>query len=225
MTFWLRGTHSDAPAGFAPVAGGAGWHVTHDQLNRSDLAAPYVPIVFPVGDDEEGTWLVALGPGHVLPLLGTEADALERSVRAAAGAWAWADTLVRHRRRHRSRNCCPRRRPTHGSRGTCCSSETPARLPPLVAARTAIVTTANVGASDLTILVDRHGATIHPLSRVVRPHLQSEDAARNIAELVAPALVTDPRSGTRAALTRVPSTGPTRPAPQRSSRVRSTSAC
>ncbi len=42
-------------------------------------------------------------------------------------------------------------------------------------------------ASDLTILVDRHGATIHPLSRVVRPHLQSDDAARHIAELMAPA--------------------------------------
>ncbi len=186
VTFWLRGTHTDAPAEFAPIAGGAGWHVTHDQLNRSDLVEPYVPIVFPIGDDGESTWLVALGPGQVLPLLGAEAGGLERSVRAAAGAWAWADTVVLTDDATDPELLSESVADPRLARHVLFFGD-PGALPPRVAARTAIVTTASVGASDLTILVDRHGATIHPLSRVVRPHLQSEDAARSIAELVAPA--------------------------------------
>jgi DNA-binding SARP family transcriptional activator len=186
VTFWLQGTHSEAPAGFAPVAGGAGWQVTHDELNRPDLAAPYVPIVFPVGDDEEGTWLVALGPNRVLPLLGPEAHALERSVRSVAGAWAWAETVVVTDDAADPELLSEAAADPRLARHVLFFGD-PGALAPRVAARTAIVTTANVSASDLTILVDRHGATIHPLSRVVRPHLQSADAARNIAELMAPA--------------------------------------
>ena len=40
-----------------------------------------------------------------------------------------------------------------------------------------MVTTAAVAASDLTVLVDRHGATLHPMGRVVRPHLHSAETA------------------------------------------------
>jgi hypothetical protein len=62
----------------------------------------------------------------------------------------------------------------------------PASLPPGASERTAVVTLAAVAASDLTILVDRRGATLHPLGRVLRPHLQSVETARRVQELLAP---------------------------------------
>ena len=187
VTFWLRGPHAEAPSGFASVGGGAGWQVTHDRLERSDLVTPYLPLLFPIGDDDEGTWLVALGPGQVLPLLGAEAHALERAVRTAAGAWSWADTVLVADDAGDSTLLSEAAADPQFARHVLFFGD-PGALPPHVAARTAIVTTtgASASASDLTILVDRHGATIHPLSRVVRPHLQSDDAARHIAELTAP---------------------------------------
>ena len=49
----------------------------------------------------------------------------------------------------------------------------------------AVVTTTSVAGSDLTILVDRQGATLHPMGRVVRPHLQSTGVAEALTELMA----------------------------------------
>ena len=43
-----------------------------------------------------------------------------------------------------------------------------------------------LAATDLTVLVDRRAATLHPMGAVVRPHLQSVETAEQIAELVAP---------------------------------------
>jgi DNA-binding SARP family transcriptional activator len=63
----------------------------------------------------------------------------------------------------------------------------PVRLPAERRSRVAVITTAGVPASDLSVLVDRHGATIHPLGRVVRPSLLSVARAGQIDELVRPA--------------------------------------
>ena len=65
----------------------------------------------------------------------------------------------------------------------------PGALRPDVARHIAVVTAAPVAATDLTVLVDRQAATLHPIGRVLRPHLQSAATAQLVAELVEP---TDP---------------------------------
>jgi DNA-binding SARP family transcriptional activator len=62
----------------------------------------------------------------------------------------------------------------------------PAALRPEAVGRCAVVTMEPVAASDLTVLVDRRAATLHPMGLVVRPHLQSSATAQHIAELIAP---------------------------------------
>ena len=53
------------PHGFVPLCGGTAWHVDHAAAPGTRTPRlPYVPIALPIGDDEEGTWLVALGPGR-----------------------------------------------------------------------------------------------------------------------------------------------------------------
>ena len=188
VTFAMTGEHGDAPDRFVSVAvdpalGGTAWRVGHEDLEglEPEASFPCAPIVFPVGDDEEGTWLVALGPGEVLPVLGESAPSLLRVARAAAASWAWSDLVLvtddpadpRFERRS----------------APALFFGDPRMLRPEVARHVAVVTTAAVAATDLTVLVDRQAATLHPAGRVLRPHLQSADTAELVAALVDP---TDP---------------------------------
>ncbi len=84
----------EPPHGFSPAKDGAAWHVSHDALEGHDPCFPHLPVLLPVGDDDEGTWLVPLEPGDVLPLLGEAAPALWRAARGAVGSWAWSETVL-----------------------------------------------------------------------------------------------------------------------------------
>ena len=185
VTFWLTEPRHDPPDGFSEAMNGAAWHVDHASLRDHDAFTPYVPLALPVGDDEDGTWLVALGPGDVLPLLGEEAPSLLRAVRAAAGAWAWSDMVLVTDDPDDPGLSLPGAADPRGTRQRLFFGD-PASLPPHVKEHSAVVTTATVAASNLTVLVDRHGATLHPMGRVVRPHLQSAEVAEALTELMAP---------------------------------------
>jgi len=186
VTFWLAEARRDAPDGFVVHLDGAAWHVDHGALREEDEFTPYVPLAFPVGDDDEGTWLVTLEPGAVLPVLGEAAPALLRSARVTAAAWAWSDMV------HVTDDPGdPELRRPLTAVGEQAMRQNlyfgdPASLPPEVVRHTAVVTRVTVAASDLTVLVDHLGATLHPIGRVVRPHLQSEETAGALAELLAP---------------------------------------
>jgi DNA-binding SARP family transcriptional activator len=193
VTFWFALPQADPPDGFVTVRGGAGWRADHGALDGREPFSPYLPIVLPVGDDDEGTWLVPLGPGDVLPLLGESAPSLWRSARTAVGSWAWSDTIL-----------MTEDPDDPGLRSEVAADPLVARsllyfgdpgsLPPGAAGRTAVVTLAPVAASDLTILVDRRGATLHPMGRVVRPHLQTSESARRVEELLVPRRSSNPKT-------------------------------
>ena len=180
VTFWLTTPHREAPAGFEPLEEGAAWHVDHAALGEQDSFTPYVPLALPVGDDAEGTWLVGLGPGDVLPILGEAAPSLLRALRASASAWAWSDMIAVS-----DDLAAPPSVSTAGRTKHHLFFGNPASVPPETARHGAVVTTAAVAASNLTILVDRQGATLHPMGRVLRPHLQSVEVAAALTELVA----------------------------------------
>jgi DNA-binding SARP family transcriptional activator len=191
VTFTFGESHpADPPEGFVRLEDGTGWHLSHDALTEHDPSSPYLPVVVPVGEDRDGTWLVPLQPGDVLPMLGEAAPALWRAARAAAGSWAWSDTILVTEDPHD-----PRLRVAAGAESFMAQrvlfGGDPAALTPAVAARSAVITMEPVAASDLTILADRRAATLHPMGLVVRPHLQSAETAQQLAELVAPALEGD----------------------------------
>jgi DNA-binding SARP family transcriptional activator len=187
VTFHMNGEHGDAPDGFvtvgSPADDGTAWRVGHEDLAGHEAAAsfPSAPIAFPVGDDDDGTWLVALGPGDVLPVLGESAPSLLRAARAAAESWAWSDLVLV--------TDDPADPGLERRAVPVLFVGDPGALPPGVARHIAVVTTSPVAATDLTVLVDRRGATLHPVGRVLRPHLQSAETAQLVAELVEP---TDP---------------------------------
>ena len=185
VTFWLAQPDLDAPGGFTAGAGGATWRVEHSRLDDVDAFYPYVPVALPVGDDEDGTWLVAVGPGDVLPVLGDAAPALCRAVRSALESWTWAD-MVTVADDPADPRLADRAAHDPVTSGHCVFFGNPDSLTAAQSRRAAVVTTATVAATDLTVLVDRLGATLHPLGRVLHPQLQSERTAEDIAELSAP---------------------------------------
>ena len=98
-----------------------------------------------------------------------------------AGSWAWSDLVVVTDDPGDPALSAPRRSTTPAL-----FFGDPAALAPDVARHVAVVTTAPVAASDLTVLVDRQAATLHPVGRVLRPDLQSAETDRLITELVTP---------------------------------------
>ena len=186
VTFWFTEAQADdPPLGFDRAEGGTAWHVGHGALEGLDPCFPLFPMVLPIGDDEAGTWLVPLEAGDVLPLLGEAAPDLWRAARGAAGSWAWSETvLITEDPDDPALLVESAAAPSIARHVLFCGD--PAALPASALARCAVVTMEAVTASNLSVLVDRHGATLHPMGRVVRPHLQSPEAAGHIAELIAP---------------------------------------
>lgn len=180
VTFHFVSPEARAPEPLRSVDGGLAWHVNHDALeNAIDPSDPYLPLAFPVGDDEEGTWLMAPGPGDVVPILGERAPDLQRAARLAVESWDWSDAVVVTDDRDDPRLVDP-------AMGHRLFLGRPDHLGVELAAHTAVLTTGTAGASDLTVLVDRYGASLHPVGRVVRPHLLSAATEEDVAELCAP---------------------------------------
>ena len=186
VTFCFTEAQADEPPqGFDRAEGGTAWHVGHGALEGVDPCFPFLPMVLPIGDDEEGTWLVPLEAGDVLPLLGEAAPDLWRAARGAAGSWAWSETvLITEDPDDPALLLESAAAPSIARHVLFCGD--PAALPAAALARCAVVTMEAVTASNLSVLVDRQAATLHPMGRVVRPHLQSPETAGHIAELIAP---------------------------------------
>ena len=188
VTFWLSPRDPDPPQGFVSVDDGQAWRVGHAELDQHPIGEalagpPAVPVAFPVGDVDGATWLVALGPGDVLPVLGESAHALWRGAWATLESWDWADTIVVVE----DADDPVLRAETSGDPAVArhvLFFGDPRTLPLALAPRVAVVTDSPVAATDLTLLVDRHGATLHPMGRVLRPHLLSDETAGAIAELL-----------------------------------------
>jgi len=139
-----------------PAMGAAGVH--------SGAGDPWIPSLVAVGDNDLGSWLVPVGAGAVLPVLGSGADELVDTLRLAAESWSWADRLTV------TDDAGSVGRSTGAAGEPVLYFGDPAGLTDEERARCGIVTTTPSAATDLTLVVDDRGLTVHPLGVLLRPH-------------------------------------------------------
>jgi hypothetical protein len=195
VDFWLAEPGQAAPERCTLSEDGSVWHVDHDAFPSPGAGRPFLPIAFPIGEDTSGTWLVPVGPGRCLPLVGEAAEDLRRAAVAAQEAWSWSDLVLVT---DDPRRAAAEVQSWSGSgAGAADAPEvlfvgSPDRLPDTVAQHVSVLAVGPGQASDVTVLVDQRAASIHPLGRTVRPHLMAAATSGLIAELVAAPEPTDP---------------------------------
>jgi DNA-binding SARP family transcriptional activator len=202
VDFWIAGPPRPAPAGFTIAEGGQAWRAAHHALAVSDSTRPMLPIVLPIGEDDRGTWLIPLGPGDCLPLMGEAAGELWRAARAVQESWSWSDTVLVT---EDPAAVAEEVRLQGGDARPVLFAGDPRSLPRSLAHAVSVLTLSPAPASDVTVLVDRLAASIHPLGRTVRPHLMTAATGERISRLVdipgpvaddRPALAEPPGPGT-----------------------------
>lgn len=181
------------PPGWQP-AGASGWRLPVGDRRAlvadAGDAAPLLPLLLPLGDDDRGTWLLPVAPGSCVAVLGGEAGPMLAALSLGAGSWSWAEqVLVTGDSMVAERASPPSPLPGPASRATTQPAVLfvgdPARLSPPARAHCAVLTAQPVTAADRTVLVDDRAATVHPLGLTIRPHLLDPARAPAVAELLA----------------------------------------
>jgi hypothetical protein len=187
---WLGAAATWAPRLWELAGDGRMWRLSSriepDTLRaRVRNAPPQHPLLVPVGDDETGTWLVVVGAGSCLPVIGDGADALVATMRLTAESWPWADHLAvtdDPAEVERLTGDDDRAIATAGGAGAGPMAQRPgspailfvgdpASLTPTGRSRCATVTTLPLPATDLTVAVGGEAVSIHPLGVTLRPHV------------------------------------------------------
>jgi DNA-binding SARP family transcriptional activator len=169
------------------------WHLSSGLDPAAVLAGarehePWLPLLVPIGENDEGTWLTPVGPGRCLPVLGSDAGAAVSAMRAAVESWSWAErVVVTDDPEVACREAAVPEAAVGGGGAPVLFVGDPGRLPEPARQRCGVVTTLPVVASDLTIVVDARAASVHPLGLTLRPHLLPAGRASSLAELCEPA--------------------------------------
>jgi LysM domain len=197
----LAGPVDWAPPGWQPRHGAWRLPAGTDPVLLAAASAghdPWLPVLVPVGENEDGTWLIPMAPGSCLPVLGSAAGPLVTAMRLAVESWSWSESLVssdnvtavEHATSHDSSTSAGGS-PTAGAGRSAAGHQPvlyvgdPSVLSPPARGRCAVLTTRPALATDLTVVVDNEAASIHPLGVTVRPQLLDESRCRAIEELVA----------------------------------------
>jgi DNA-binding SARP family transcriptional activator len=188
VDFWLMEPDQPAPDGFLLTANGKAWRADLDLAPTSETAAPYFLVAVPIGEDDEGTWLVPLLPGSCLQVLGAASESLLRAIRPVQEGWAWGHMVLVTTDPIAAADEVR----LHGGGGPGMEEcqviylGDPKSLPDGFAPLVSVVSTLPVSTSEVTVVVDHLGASIHPLGRTVRPHLLDSDTAAAIDDVTQP---------------------------------------
>jgi DNA-binding SARP family transcriptional activator len=183
---WLADATTWAPEGWELAPNGQRWRLScaldPETLHKAAATAqPWLPVALPVGDSEEGTWLVPVAPGSAVSVLGPEAKRMVSTMRRCAeGRSSLRASVVTHE---------PRRVREAMAAGTAQEGGVlfvgdPEDLTLDARHACGILTTRATRQSSVTVVVDERVATIHPLGVSTRPHLLTPEAGRAYDELL-----------------------------------------
>ena len=192
-----------------------------ERAHASPRAEPWCALLLPIGDDDRGTWLLPVGAGSRVAVVGPRAADLVRTMRAAVTTWSWHEEVVVTEDVNEVTDALGRAaRSSTGVRAV-----GPQVLfvgdPKALSARArgaCAVLSAGVADAETVVFVDDRAASAHPLGLTVRPPLLDASWKGAVDAL------TDPSNGDLAADRRdgqhgreePPSGGPAPASPARS---------
>lgn len=147
---------------------------------------PWCPVLLPLGEDTHGTWLLPLGAGSCLAVVGPSARALFVAMRASATRWAWHEDLAVTDDPSEAAAAAPTALVARGAEQPATRVlfvGDPRRLDPDTRRACAVLTPLPLSRADLTVFVDSRAATVHPFGLAVRPHLMDVTWASALEEL------------------------------------------
>jgi len=147
---------------------------------------PWCPVLLPIGDDERGSWLLPLAAGMCVAVVGPSAQLLIRAMRMAVTSWTWHEEVVvtdDPQCAEEAARAARWTRPDGSSTAHVLFVGDPRRLSAETRAACATLTPVPLSRADVTILVDRRAATVHPFGISVRPHRLREASALAFDEL------------------------------------------
>ena len=179
-----------------PPASGWTWTATswllpaqreaHAQPARAGMQEAPRLVLVPIGDNDQGSWLVPLHDGLCLRVVGEDAPRMVAAMRTALAGWTWHEQLTVTTDPATAATAVATAPADDGRQSGVAFFGDPTLLPEHVRVRCAVVTTAHGTHADLTLFVDVHGASLHPLGLTVRPHLLTDADAAALQELERP---------------------------------------
>ena len=192
-----------------------------ERAHASPRAEPWCALLLPIGDDDRGTWLLPVGAGSRVAVVGPRAADLVRTMRAAVTTWSWHEEVVVTEDVDEVTDALGRAaRSSTGVRAV-----GPQVLfvgdPKALSARArgaCAVLSAGVTDAETVVFVDDRAASAHPLGLTVRPPLLDASLKGAVDALTGPSngdLAADRRDGQHGR-GEPPSGGPAPASPARS---------
>jgi hypothetical protein len=146
---------------------------------------PWAPILLPLGEDERGSWLLPLGAGASLSVIGPAAGALAHAMVAGTQNWTWREELVVTSDPQLAAQAAGivDERPDGSVYPQVLFTGDAGALTPTARRVCAVITLGANDAAEISVIADERAATVHPLALTVRPHLLDRAWAPALTEL------------------------------------------
>jgi hypothetical protein len=177
IEFRLTISASWAPPGFELSPDGSAWNFLISRTLEGvppepPTGPPWIPILLPIGNNEDGTWLVGIPPGGCVSVLGPSASSLMSAMTLMADGWAWSGRLVVSSDPSRASSIID----ADGAGRSGPDAQTvlfigdPNAIDPKARLLCSVLTKSSDVPADTIVVVDDRSATLHPSGISVRPN-------------------------------------------------------
>jgi DNA-binding SARP family transcriptional activator len=163
ITFFLTSRTSWAPRGWTLHDEGSSWWLPSSTADDSSVNhEPWIPLLIPVGSNNDGTWLIGIAPGTRASVLGPGAHDLLATMRLALRGWIWSERVIITDEPSVATSAGRSKLSGGAGRQFVLYLGDPQLLDSESEGTCGVLTTRSDIATEVTVVVDNRSATLHP---------------------------------------------------------------